>query len=119
MSNMLKAFVNHVHDEVGMRPYIEMLYSKLDLQNEVSDFYIFFKRHFPINRSYISSKSLKAFLRDITLSQSLLMILKLVLNRFFRVDFPLVLLKSTKIRRSSKLEQMKKSRVLLESLFRE
>lgn len=119
MSNILKAFVNYIHDEIGMRPHVEKLYSKLNLSNDVSEFYIFFIHHFPITRSYFSAKFLKTFLRDTRLPQSLLMILKLLLNRFLRVDFPLILLKSTKIRRRSKLEQMKKSRDLIESLFRE
>jgi len=113
MSNILKAFVTHIHDEVGMRPYIEELFTKLNLQNDVSDFYIFFKHHFSINSSYISAKCVKNLLRNRSLPASLVLVLKLVLNRFFRVDFALVLLKSNKIKRRSKLEQMKKGREIL------
>lgn len=103
MSNILKAFVNYIYDEVGMRPYIEELFAKLNLLNDVSDFYIFFKHHFTINSSYISAKAVRNLLRDGSLPASLLLVLRLVLNRFFRVDFGLVLLKSTKIKRKSKL----------------
>lgn len=75
------------------------------------------QQNFPSNRSYISSKNLRNFLRDPTQPEALILILKLALQRFFRVDFQLVLLNSKKIKKRSKLEQMKKSRELLDSLF--
>jgi hypothetical protein len=118
MSNILKAFVNYLSDEMGMRVYLEDVYKKLDLQNGVSGFYSFVTQHFPISKSYISSKYIKSFLKDPTQPESLLMVLKLALNRFYRVDFPLLLLKSTKIKKRSKIEQMKKSRELIECLFK-
>jgi hypothetical protein len=47
------------------------------------------------------------------------MVLKLALVRFLNIDYSLILLKSNKIKRRSKLEQMKKSRDLIYTLFRE
>lgn len=110
LSNILKALVNHLADGQGMKKYLEWLYLKLDVKSDVSNFYAFMESHFPANRSYISAKSLRTFLRDPTQPQSLILILKHVLVRFFRVEFSLVLLNSRKIRKRSKLDQMKKSR---------
>ena len=71
-----------------------------------------------MEKSYLSAKKLRSFLRDQTKPQLMLMILRMVLNQFYKVNFQLVLLKSTKIKRKSKLDQMMKSRELLEVLLR-
>ena len=42
-----------------------------------------------------------------------MMLFKLALARFLKMDYGLILLKSTKVKRRSKLEQMKRSRDLL------
>jgi hypothetical protein len=60
---------------------------------------------------------LRTILRDSSQPESLVTVFKLALVRFLRIDYSLILLKSTKIKRRSKLEQMKKSRDLITALF--
>jgi len=47
-----------------------------------------------------------------------MMVFKLALKQFYRVNFQMVLLNSPKIKKKSKLDQMIKSRELLETLFK-
>ena len=76
------------------------------------------KSSFPQELSYISSKKVKTFLKDPTKPQSLMMVFKLALKQFYRVNFQMVLLNSPKIKKKSRLDQMMKSRELLETLFK-
>lgn len=119
MSNILKAFVNHLLEGEAIKTYLQFLHKKLDLKNDVSLFLEFVKRNFPTSKSYISPKQLRAFLRSQGHSEGLMMVFKLALARFLRMDYGLILLKSTKVKRRSKLEQMKRSRDLIQALFRD
>lgn len=100
-----------------MKAYLQNLQKKLDLGSDVSFFYEFVKRTFPTSKSYISPKQLRAFLRNPGHPLGLMMVFKLALARFLKMDYGLILLKSTKVKRRSKLEQMKRSRDLIQALF--
>jgi hypothetical protein len=100
-----------------MKKYIEELTLKLSYQNGVSGFYSHLENKFPLTKSYISPKQLKTILNNPAEPETFIMVLKLSLFRFLRVDYSLILLKSMKIKRRSKLEQMKKCRELITLLF--
>lgn len=102
-----------------MLPYLSFLHQKLDLESDVSLFREFVRRSFPTSKSYISPKQLKKFLRSQGHAEGLMMVFKLALARFLKMDYGLILLKSTKVKRRSKLEQMKRSRDLIQALFRD
>lgn len=116
-SNILKAFVNFVLEHGGMHAYLSHLFQSLSLQSGVSDFCEHLARQFPPNKSYISPKMIAQTLKDSTQPQDFTTGLKFALDRFLRMDYALVLLKSSKIKRRSKMEQMKRSRELREVIF--
>jgi hypothetical protein len=118
MSNILKAFVNYAVHQPHSRPLIERTTQRLGIQNGVSTLASFIEANFPPAKSYISPKSVRHLLRNGS-DSPIRLALRLVLGEFLRVNFPLLLLKSTKIKRRSQVEQMKKARELFELLFRQ
>lgn len=95
---------------------MELLSQKLDLQIGVSEFLAAIAQHFPPSKSYISPKNTKVLLQHHD-KKDPLNLLGPTLLHFLQLDYRLILLKSTKIKRRSKLEQMKKSRDLIDILF--
>jgi hypothetical protein len=65
----------------------------------------------------VSPRTIRSLIKDPAQPQAHIAVLKLALRKFLKEDFPLLLLKSTKIKQRSKLDQMKKGRELLEMLF--